>query len=309
ADIKKAAADKNFDELAKLQEAKTTLQGEIDGFGKVFKPAFGIVLAIFVAIVIIGGIKRIAAAAEKVVPTMCGIYVLACLAIIVMNIGEVPELVASIFQEAFNPVAFGGGLLGVIVWGVQRAAFSNEAGVGSAAIAHSAAKTDEPVREGAVALLGPFIDTIVVCSMTALVVLITNAWDNDAWVVDQGLKGSALASKAFQDQLGGWFAIVFSIAVLLFAYSTIISWSYYGERCWERLFGQRSTVAYRVLAVVCVFVGAVVNLGAVLDFSDFMILAMAFPNILGHLFLVPAVRADLSDYWRRYKAGEFKTFK
>ena len=308
-EIKQAAEAKEFDKLDQLEEQKTTLQGEIDGFSNVFKPAFGVVLAILVGIVIIGGIKRIAAAAEKVVPTMCGVYVIACLAIIILNIGQVPSLAATIFSEAFNPVAFGGGLLGVIVWGVQRAAFSNEAGVGSAAIAHSAAKTDEPVREGAVALLGPFIDTIVVCSMTALVILITNAWDNDAWVVDQGLQGAALASKAFQDQLGSWFAIVFSIAVLLFAYSTIISWSYYGERCWERLFGLRSTVFYRALAVICVFVGSIVNLGAVLDFSDFMILAMAFPNILGLLILVPAVRSDLLDYWRRFKADEFKTFK
>jgi AGCS family alanine or glycine:cation symporter len=308
-DIKAAAKAKEFETLAKLQEEKTALQGEIDQFSSVFKPAFGVVLAILVAIVIIGGIKRIAAAAEKVVPTMCGVYVLACLAIIGMNLEQVPTLITSIFSEAFNPVAFGGGLLGVIVWGVQRAAFSNEAGVGSAAIAHSAAKTDEPVREGAVALLGPFIDTIVVCSMTALVILITNAWDNDAWVVDQGLKGAALASEAFRHELGNWFGVVFSIAVLLFAYSTIISWSYYGERSWERLFGLRSTVIYRALAVVCVFVGTIVNLGAVLDFSDFMILAMAFPNILGLLFLVPSVRQDLQEYWRRYRAGEFKTFK
>ena len=309
AKIKTAAADKKYDELATLQEQKTTLQGKMDDFSGYFKPVFGIVLAILVGIVIIGGIKRIAAAAEKVVPTMCVVYVTACLVIIGMNLGQVPTLVGSIFSEAFNPVAFGGGLLGVIVWGVQRAAFSNEAGVGSAAIAHSAAKTDEPVREGAVALLGPFIDTIVVCSMTALVILITNAWDNDAWVVDQGLEGAALASAAFTAQLGDWFNIVFSIAVLLFAYSTIISWSYYGERSWERLFGARSTFMYRILAVVCVFVGTVVNLGAVLDFSDFMILAMAFPNILGLLFLVPLVKQDLDDYWRRYKAGEFKTFK
>ena len=202
----------------------------------------------------------------------------------------------------------GGGIIGVLVVGVQRAAFSNEAGAGSAAIAHSAAKTEEPIREGCVALLGPFIDTIIVCSMTALVILITGAWDNNEWTVEQGLKGAALTSRAFQEEIS-WFPVLLSIAVTLFAYSTIISWSYYGEKAWEFLFGARSTFIYKIMAVIAVFVGTIVNLGSVLDFSDMMILGMAFPNILGVVLLSPKVRKDLQAYWTRYKADEFKTYK
>jgi AGCS family alanine or glycine:cation symporter len=284
------------------------LKDKMQSFGILFKAIFGVLFAASVAVVIIGGIKRIAAAAEKVVPTMCGIYMVACIWIILRHAGEVPAMVGTIFSEAFSPQAFGGGMLGVLVVGVQRAAFSNEAGVGSAAIAHSAAKTEEPVREGIVALLGPFIDTIVVCSMTALVILITGAWDNSQWTGVEGLSGAALTSRAFGAEIE-WFPYVLSFAVVMFAYSTIISWSYYGERCWERLFGVRSIIGYRVIYVGCVFIGAVVNLGAVLDFSDMMILSMAFPNVFGVLLLSPQVRRDLLDYWRRYKAGEFKTFK
>jgi len=312
-DIKETAATAEngdpaaFTKLEKLQTEKAQLQTKMDSFKTVFLPVFGVFLAAMVAVVIIGGIKRIGAAAEKVVPAMCLIYIAACLFIIIMYIGEVPALFGSIFTEAFNPTAFGGGMLGVLVIGVQRAAFSNEAGVGSASIAHSAAKTEEPVREGIVALLGPFIDTIVVCSMTAMVILITGAWNNEAWA-EQGLVGSALTSAAFGKEIW-WFPYVLAIAVVLFAYSTIISWSYYGERCWERLFGADSTVVYKIIYVSCVFVGTIVNLGAVLDFSDMMILSMAFPNVLGCLLLAPKVKEDLADYWRRYKNGEFKTYK
>ncbi|MDG2380351.1 MAG: alanine/glycine:cation symporter family protein [Pirellulaceae bacterium] len=306
--IRTAAAEDSFDELASLEEQRAALVSEMSGFKRKFLVIFGIVLAVAVGFVIIGGIKRIGAAAEKVVPTMCLVYIGACLWIIMMHITDVPALVVSIFSQAFTGQAFGGGIVGVMVLGIQRAAFSNEAGVGSAAIAHSAAKTDEPVREGAVALLGPFIDTVVVCSMTALVILITNAWDYDPWVVDQGLQGAALTSVAFEREIS-WFPYVLAVAVVLFAFSTIISWSYYGERCWERLFGARSTVVYRCIYVTCVFIGAIVNLGAVLDFSDMMILSMAFPNVLGVVLLSPKVKRDLADYWRRYKAGEFKTYK
>lgn len=298
----------NLSQLVQLQTEKNDLQKKMEGFKKIFLPIFGVIFAASVGIVIIGGIRRIAGAAEKIVPTMCVLYVAACLWIIFSHIGDVPSLISSIFTEAFTGKAMGGGLVGVLVLGVQRAAFSNEAGVGSASIAHSAAKTEEPVREGAVALLGPFIDTIIVCSMTALVILITGAWDNDAWVVDQGLAGATLTSKAFEAEIF-WFPYVLSIAILLFAYSTIISWSYYGERCWVRLFGPGSSLTYRIIYVGAVFVGAIVNLGAVLDFSDFMILSMAFPNIFGLILLTPQVRRDLLDYWERYKAGKFKTFK
>ena len=306
--IKIAAEENDFDQLTKLETERETLKSKVDNTARLFLPIFGIVFAAAVGLVILGGIKRIAAAAEKIVPTMCIVYVTACLWIIFTHYSEVPMLVASIFTEAFSGKAMAGGVVGVIVIGVQRAAFSNEAGVGSASIAHSAAKTEEPVREGAVALLGPFIDTVVVCSMTALVILITGAWDSHDWLVTKELQGAALTLQAFEHEIP-WFSYVLSIAILLFAYSTIISWSYYGEKCWERLFGARSTIVYKLLYVVAVIVGSIVNLGAVLSFSDMMILSMAFPNVLGLVLLSPKVRRDLLEYWSRYKAGQFKTFK
>ncbi len=308
AEIRQAADEGDFEQMSRLQEQRTETMRQISRFATYFKPAYGLVLAVAVGVVIIGGIKRIGAAAEKVVPSMCLIYMLACLWIIGTHISDVPDMVVRIFSEAFSPRAFGGGMLGVLVIGVQRAAFSNEAGVGSAAIAHSAARTEEPVREGTVALLGPFIDTVVVCSMTALVILITGAWDNRTWVVEQGLQGATLTSRAFETEIS-WFPYVLTLAVVLFAYSTLISWSYYGERCWERLFGPRSTLVYKGIYVTAAFVGAVVNLGSVLDFSDMMILSMAFPNIFGLLLLSPKVRRDMLSYWKRYRNNEFKTFK
>ncbi|QDU75183.1 Amino-acid carrier protein AlsT [Bremerella volcania] len=307
-ELSAAASQGELEKVRELEKRKTELQAKVDAFESTFNPIFGIAMAFFVGLVIIGGIKRIGATASKVVPAMCLIYILACLWIIGAHITQLPELIAQIFTEAFNPEAVRGGILGVIVIGVQRAAFSNEAGVGSAAIAHSAAKTDEPVREGFVALLGPFIDTIVVCSMTALVILITGAWDNRGWILDQGLEGVQLTAEAFEAELW-WFPYILMVAVVLFAFSTIVSWSYYGERCWERLFGARSIYVYKVIFVFAVFIGTIFELGSVLDFSDFMILSMAFPNILGALLLAPKVRTALGEYWKKYKAGEFKKFK
>ena len=307
-EIRDTAAAGDALKVEELQSQRREKEQQLADYEGNFKLVYGVILAALVGVVIIGGIKRIGQAAEKIVPSMCLIYMAACLYIIAMHITQVPELVLQIFTEAFNGKAIGGGILGVLVIGVQRAAFSNEAGAGSAAIAHSAAKTEEPIREGCVALLGPFIDTIVVCSMTALVILITGAWDNSEWIVDKGLAGSALTVEAFRAEIS-WFPYVLGVAVTLFAYSTIISWSYYGERSWEVLFGPRSTGIYKALTVIAVFVGTIVNLGSVLDFSDMMILGMAFPNIAGVVLLAPLVRKDLLNYWTRYRAGEFKTFK
>lgn len=307
-EIRAAARQNDVATLQSLQQEEDALADELRRFEFRFKAVYGVVLAALVGAVILGGIKRIGRAAEKIVPTMCVIYMAACLFIIVRHLDRVPSMIALIFNEAFSGVAMGGGILGVLVVGVQRAAFSNEAGAGSAAIAHSAAKTSEPIREGCVALLGPFIDTVVVCSMTALVILITGAWDNRAWIVEQELAGAALTSRAFKEEIS-WFPYVLSAAVTLFAYSTIISWSYYGERAWEYLFGARTTSIYKTLAVICVFVGTIVNLGSVIDFSDMMILGMAFPNIAGVVLLAPKVRRDLFVYWTRYRAGEFPTYK
>jgi len=308
--IKAANQVNDNDEVLQLDTQRETLRSEMADFAQSFKLGFGLVMAALVAVVIIGGIKSIGKVAERIVPAMCLIYIIACLYVILAHIGAIPELIGLIFTEAFNPQAFGGGLVGVLVIGVQRAAFSNEAGVGSAAIVHSAAKTDEPIREGTVALLEPFIDTIVVCSMTALVILITGAWNNSDWIIEQGLAGTQLTSEAFESVLP-WFPYVLTLAVVLFAFSTMISWSYYGERCWESLFGGSaiSVYTYKAIFILAVLVGAIVPLGAVLDFSDMMILCMAFPNVLGLILLSPNVRKDLLAYWQRYKSGEFKTYK
>ncbi len=269
---------------------------DVTGFAWIY----GLLLAGLVGAVIIGGIKRIGKATSRIVPLMCGIYIVASLFVIISNASLVPALLSQIVTEAFSLKAGFGGLVGVLVIGVQRAVFSNEAGVGSAAIAHAAAKTKEPVREGIVALLGPFIDTIVICLMTALVVLITGVTTNPAM---EGIEGAALTSQAFGSVLR-WFPYVLSVAVFLFAFSTMISWSYYGLKAWEFLFGRRSGLVFKLLFLVCVFIGSVVNLGAVLTFTDIMILCMAFPNILGCVLLSGKVKRALNDYWARYKSGE-----
>ena len=259
---------------------------------------FGVVMAFFVGLVIIGGIQRIGAAAGFIVPIMCGVYLLAGAAVLVVNAAEVPAAFGAIVREAFTPQAGLGGMAGVLIQGFRRAAFSNEAGVGSASIAHSAATTKYPVREGVVALLEPFIDTIVVCTMTGLVVVVTGAYQ------EQGVDGVVMTANAFGSVMS-WFPVLLSVAVLLFAFSTMISWSYYGERCATWLLGDRVRMPYRVLFLVCVFAGSVFNLGSVLDFSDLMILGMAFPNILGAILLSGKVKAALDDYMAKLKAGEF----
>ncbi len=272
---------------------------------------YGLLMTAAVAAVILGGLKRIAQTAEKIVPTMCGIYVLASLAVILAHSADIPTAFSTIIHGAWTPAAGFGGMLGVLVQGFKRAAFSNEAGVGSAAIAHSAAKTEYPVREGIVALLEPFIDTIVVCTMTALVIVVTGAYDAGnpefAPFIASG-NGAGLTSEAFKSTIT-WFPYILSIAVVLFAFSTMISWSYYGERCWVWLFGDQSSLAYKYLFLVFVFLGSVITADQVLEFGDLMILGMALPNVLGVILLSGKVRRALDDYMGKLKAGELKTFK
>lgn len=266
---------------------------------------FGLILAILVGLVIIGGIKSIAKVTDKIVPIMVGVYVLFALIIIGVNINQIGEAFGYIFSGAFSAEAMRGGFIGVLIVGFQRAAFSNEAGVGSASIAHSASKTDEPISEGIVALLEPFIDTVVVCTMTALVLIFTGfAFDTS------GLQGSQLTSAAFSSVFS-WFDWVLLIAILLFAFSTMISWSYYGLKAWTYLFGHSRMKAniYKFIFLIFIVIGASTSLGAVLDFSDLMILGMAFPNIFGLLILVGEVRNDLKDYMRRVKTGEIRRFE
>lgn len=269
---------------------------------------YGIVMTVLVGIVIIGGIKRIAGIAEAVVPAMCGIYVLACIYILIGNAGAIPEAFGDIFSGAFSPKAGLGGLIGVLVVGFQRAAFSNEAGVGSAAIAHSAAKSEYPVQEGLVSLIEPFVDTIVVCTMTALVIVITGAYENPAWEpLITAKNGAGLTSMAFGSEIS-WFPWILAVAVSLFAFSTMISWSYYGERCWTWLFGEGSSMSYRVVFLTFTFLGSVLTGKAVLGFGDLMILGMALPNVLGLYFLSGMVKGDLDSYWAKLKSGEIKPY-
>jgi alanine or glycine:cation symporter, AGCS family len=266
----------------------------------------GVVLAFPVGLVIIGGIKRIGVLTARMVPAMCLGYCLICLFIIFFNAGQIPSMFASIFREAFNPSAaltgtFWGAFVVVLVNGMKRAAFSNEAGLGSAAIAHAAAKTDEPVREGVVAMIGPFIDTICVCTMTALAILITGAHEVE------GLEGIQITAKALE-QLGVLMPYFLFAAVYVFAFSTVISWGYYGERCTEYLVGENGIMPYRVVYVTVVILGPVLSLGAVVDFADMALLSMAFPNILGMLFLSGEVKRLVDDYVRRLRSGEMKTY-
>jgi len=274
----------------------------------------GIILAILVGIVIIGGIKKIASVTEKIVPFMAGVYVLASLIIIFANIEYIGEAISMIFAGAFTPEAGLGGVLGVIIVGFQRAAFSNEAGAGSAAIAHSAVKTKYPASEGVVALLEPFIDTVVICTMTALVIIFFNM---DAGAFDYGnavgstvllnesgtyVGGVDLTSMAYDSVIPG-FRYILTIAIILFAFSTMISWSYYGLQSWKYLFGRgkRADVVYKVLFLMFVVIGAAATLDAVIKFSDAMILALVFPNMIGLLFLFPRVREELDKYMKDIK--------
>ncbi len=268
----------------------------------------GVVLAVLVGIVIIGGIKRIATITEKIVPFMAGIYVLACLIVIFSNLSFIDDAFGMIFSGAFSPMAGLGGLMGVLIVGFQRAAFSNEAGAGSAAIAHSAVKTKYPASEGVVALLEPFIDTVVICTMTALVIIFFNSGgvfdyggDGAGSVVlsatGENIGGVGLTSMAF-DSVIPHFSIVLTIAIILFAFSTMISWSYYGLQSWKYLFGRSKAadIAYKAIFLLFIVIGAAATLDAVIKFSDAMILALVFPNMIGLLLLFPKVREELNKY-------------
>jgi alanine or glycine:cation symporter, AGCS family len=276
---------------------------------KTYNWVIGLLFSGLVAIVIIGGIRRIGKVTSKIVPAMCLLYVAASLAIILSHVTQLPTLLARIVELAFTPQALYGGFIGVLVTGVKRAAFSNEAGLGSAAFAHAAAKTDEPAREGMVAMIGPFIDTIIICLMTALVCMITGVYLRPEFQ-GQGefIVGAKMTAAAFETFIPGS-RYVLAVAVALFAYSTMISWSYYGERAWEYLFGAGTNMLYRIMFVCFVFIGSVTALKNVLDFSDMMILGMAFPNILGGVLLSPQIKAVLNDYWQRYKSGQMKEYR
>lgn len=256
---------------------------------------FGLVLAITVAAVILGGIRSIARVTAKLVPAMAGLYLATGLFVIASNIDRLPEAITRIVTEAFSPAGATGGVLGVVVLGFRRAAFSNEAGIGSSSIAHAAVKTGQPLTQGFVAMLEPFIDTVIVCSVTALV--ITTGLE-PGQLGTGAVSGVELTSKAFASAVS-WFPPVLSIVVLLFAYSTLISWSYYGLEGCLYLFGssRKIRLSFNFFYCFCAIVGCTTTLSAILDFSDAMIFAMAFANLIGLYFLAPSLKADLDLYW------------
>ena len=262
----------------------------------------GLVLAIAVGAVIVGGIRSIASVAATIVPFMALLYISTGLFVIAANASEVPRALSQIIFGAFTPQGATGGMLGVLILGFRRAAFSNEAGIGSSSVAHSAVRTSEPVTEGFVALLEPFIDTIIVCSITALVITVTVY---DPTVPFDGISGVELTSSAFASVIP-WFPIPLAVVVMLFAYSTMIAWSYYGLEGWIYLFGNARWIKLSYNAIFCasVVLGCTMQLDAILDFSDAMIFAMALANMLGLYMLAPVVRRELESYWARLASGE-----
>ncbi|MDQ4121103.1 MAG: alanine:cation symporter family protein [Acidobacteriota bacterium] len=273
--------------------------------GGASKTIIGIITAILVGVVIIGGIKRIASVTEKLVPAMAIIYIVASLIIIIAHFTEIPAAIGQIISGAFTPDAAVGGIIGVVIQGFRRAAFSNEAGAGSAAIAHSAVTTRYPASEGLVSLLEPFIDTVVICTLTAVVIVLFNMDGYFAYGGQGGnvlingvtVNGVDLTSRAYDDVLPG-FRYILTVAIILFAFSTMISWSYYGLQAWKYLFGRSKAadLSFKVLFLLFVVIGSAASLGAVIDFSDAMIFAMVFPNMIGLFFLFPKVREELNRY-------------
>jgi AGCS family alanine or glycine:cation symporter len=252
---------------------------------------FGLIMGLAVGLVIIGGIKSIAQVTAALVPFMCGIYMLAAFIVIFSNFGEVGNAFGLIFQGAFAPTAVGGGIVGVLIQGIKRAAFSNEAGIGSAPIAHSAVKTKFAASEGIVALLEPFIDTVIVCTTTALVIVMAGTYDTP------GLEGVAITSAAFEGAIS-WFPIVLAVAVILFAFSTMISWSYYGMQAWAHIFGRSKAaeLVYKLIFCCFVVIGASMSLGSVIGFSDAMIFAMSVPNVIAMYLLMPKVKEEYARF-------------
>lgn len=252
---------------------------------------FGLILAVIVGLVILGGIKSIATTTAAIVPFMCGIYMVTGLIVIISNIGELGSAFGMILEGAFNPTAIGGGFVGVLIQGIKRAAFSNEAGIGSAPIAHSAVKTKHAASEGIVALLEPFLDTVLVCTTTALVIVMAGTYN------DPGLEGVQVTSKAFEMSIS-WFPYLLAIAVILFAFSTMVSWSYYGLQAWTHFFGRskNAEVAYKLLFCGFIVLGSAVSAKSVINFSDGMIFAMSIPNVIAMYLLMPKVKQEYDRF-------------
>lgn len=263
---------------------------------------FGLIIAIIIGAIIIGGIKSIARVTEKIVPFMCLLYVFSGIIVILYHFTEIPNVIALILDEAFTPKAVEGGVIGCIIWGLRRSVQSNEAGVGSAPIAYAAVKTKEPVSQGFVSLLEPFIDTVILCSITAFVIIVTGTHANT-----EGLVGVKLTSRAFESVIP-FFPYVLAIAITLFALSTLLSWSYYGQKAWNYLFGEgdKRTRTYQLVFCIFIVIGSSMNMASIIDFTDAMMLAMAVPNIIGIYLLTPQILTELKVYCEKYNVGIFK---
>ena len=286
-------------------QVRTATGGE-DGLlaGPFASLIFGLIFAALVALVILGGIRSIAKVTDKLVPGMAIFYVVSCLLVLGLNFSNIPAAIGEIFAGAFNPQGVAGGIVGVMIIGFQRSAFSNEAGIGSAPIAHSAVKTRRPISEGFVALLEPFIDTVIVCTMTALTIIVAN---QESYREDLGageIGGVALASDAFST-VASWYPVLLASAVALFAFSTLITWAYYGEQAWGFLFGRAkaSVTVFRTLVCVFVVIGCVATFSKVVEFADAALFMCAFINILGLYMLMPVVKKEMKKYLADRKAG------
>lgn len=287
-----------------VSQALGAVSQEVSFFNE-FPVIFGIFIAIFVGFVIIGGVTRIAKITEFLVPIMAIIYITASLWILGYHYEKIDDAFAIIFHEAFSTSAIYGGMAGAIVHGFQRAVFSSEAGIGSSPVAHAPVRTKYPVRQGLVALYEPFIDTVVICTMTALVIVITGVYAHDGAysALIEAKQGAALTSAAYGTVIE-WFPAILSISITLFAFSTLISWSYYGERAWVYLFGSKFSIIYKVAFLSLIIMATVVNTALLVDFSFMLFLTMALPNILGLFILGGDVKRELEEYMLKLKSGE-----
>lgn len=293
----------NIFQVSQTVEQFQVVLGDHTNFFTDYRWVFGLGMAIVVGMVIIGGIRSIANVTSKLVPIMCIFYVLSALSILLGSYERIPHAFMEIINGALTPEAGYGGLIGVMIQGMRRATFSNEAGLGSAPIAHAAVKTKEPATEGLVSLLEPFIDTVVVCTMTALVIVITGVYEHGS-----GISGVKLTSEAFES-VYAWFPYLLAVAVLLFAFSTMITWSYYGIKAWTFLFGKSKKVEiiYKLLFCCATVIGATMSMSEVVNFADAANFSMAIPNLLGVFILAPVVRQCLSSFMGKIKSGEIKS--
>ena len=294
--------------IFQVSQSLGAVKGEISFFAT-YPWVYGLILAILVGFVIIGGVKSIAKTTEKVVPLMVIIYLSASIYILIVNAALLPHAIATIFSEAFHPTAIAGGMVGVMVQGFKRASFSSEAGIGSAPIAHAPSKVKYPVQQGLVALYEPFIDTVVVCTITALVIVTTGVYAGGTPELNaliEAKQGAALTSAAYAMTLS-WFPTILALCVTLFAFSTMISWSYYGERAWTYLFGSKSSIIFKLFFLVIIVLSTLLEkLGPLVDLTDMLFLAMALPNLIGLYILRDDVKNALIEYTQKLKSGELE---